>query len=120
MKRKVTARQVLAIIAIALLVGMYLSALVTALIGSEFARTLLKISLLGTFIIPILIYVILMFYRIGHRNESPVPDAYADSKDDPYEQNGDSEDDPCEHSGDSEDDPREHSGDGEGGDHAKE
>ena len=86
MKKKITARQVLAIIAIALLVGLYISALVLALIGSEFAQTLLKISLIGTFIIPIIIYVIMMFYHIGHKKEEPVPDTYADAKDDPFDE----------------------------------
>ncbi|MCM1307963.1 MAG: hypothetical protein NC223_05125 [Butyrivibrio sp.] len=84
MKKKISAKQVLAIIAAALLVGLYISALVLSLIGSEAAQTLLKISLLGTFIIPIIIYVIMMFYRIGHKKEEPVPDTYADEKDDPY------------------------------------
>lgn len=95
MKKKASAKQVLAIIAIALLVGLYLSALILSLIGSELAQTLLKISLLGTFIIPIIIYVIMMFYRIGHKNDEPVPDTYAEGKDDPYEESangGDSED----------------------------
>lgn len=96
MKKKITARQVLAIIAIALLAGLYISALVLALIGSELAQTLLKISLLGTFIIPILIYVIMMFYRIGSKKEEPVPDTYADGRDDPFDESvngndGDSE-----------------------------
>lgn len=86
MKKRITGRQILAIAAIVLLVGMYVSALVLSLIGSDFARTLLKIALLGTFIVPIIIYVIMMFYRLGHKNEAPEPDVYADSKDDPYEQ----------------------------------
>lgn len=92
MKKKANGRQILAIIAIVLLVGMYVAALVFSLIGSDFANTMLKISLLGTFIVPILIYVIMMFYRLGHRKESPEPDVYADAKDDPYEQEPEYED----------------------------
>lgn len=84
MKRKVSFKQVLAILCIVLLLGMYLSTLIFALIRSPWAQTMLKISLLGTFGIPIVIYVIFMFYKLTKRNSIPEDKVYADEGQDPY------------------------------------
>ncbi len=58
--------RIMAIVAIVLLVGMYVTSLVFALIHNSFANTMLKISLTGTFAIPVIIYLIMMFYRLSH------------------------------------------------------
>ena len=84
MKRKVRFRQITAIAGIALLAGIYLTALVCALIKSPVASVILKIALCGTFFIPVLIYVILMFYKLAHRNDAPEETIFYDERDDPY------------------------------------
>ncbi len=77
MKRKVSFKQVLAIICIALLLGLYLSTLVFALIRSPWAQTMLKLALLGTIGIPIVIYLILMFYKLSKKDSKPEDKTYA-------------------------------------------
>lgn len=62
-------KRILAMASIVLLVAMYVSALVFSLIKSDFANTMLKISILCTFFIPIVAYVIMMFYRLTHKND---------------------------------------------------
>ena len=52
-------KQILAITGIVLLVLLYLSALVFALIDSPMAATMLKVSFSMTLVIPIVLYVIL-------------------------------------------------------------
>lgn len=71
MKKKMTAKQITAIIAIALLAGMYLVSLIFALIHSELALNLLKISLIGTIAVPTVIYLILMFTKLARRSDPP-------------------------------------------------
>lgn len=61
-------KQVLAMIAIVLLAGMYVSSLVLAFINTETARTLLKISFICTLTIPVIIYILMMMFRLTHRN----------------------------------------------------
>lgn len=62
-------KRILAMISIVLLAAMYISALVFSMIKSDFANTMLKISLLCTFFIPVVAYVIMMFYRLTHKND---------------------------------------------------
>lgn len=71
MKKKATAKQIIAIIGIVILAGMYISTLVFAIIGSAFAMNMLKASLLCTFVIPIVIYLIMMFYKLSHKDNTP-------------------------------------------------
>ena len=86
MKKKVKTKQVLAIIAIALLVAMYLTAMILAFIKNPLAQRLLQLSLLCTFAVPVLIYLIMMFYKLAHRNDHIKEEekVYADEKDDPF------------------------------------
>ena len=67
MKRKISARQIFAIAAIVLLAGLYVACLVLALIHSETAFRLLQLTIVLTVLVPVTMYVIMMFYRLNHR-----------------------------------------------------
>ncbi len=56
-------QRVLAWIGIALLLCLYLCNLVLALIGSDFAKTLLWISLVATIMIPIILYFFIIMLK---------------------------------------------------------
>ena len=60
-------KRILAIAAIVILVGLYLSCLVLALIHSDAAFKLLQLSLVMTVLIPVTAYVGMMFYKLNHR-----------------------------------------------------
>lgn len=57
-------RRIAAWIGIIVLVGLYLSTLILALIGTETSRTLLKFSILSTLILPVLMYGYLLLYKV--------------------------------------------------------
>lgn len=57
-------KQILAIIVIIFLVALYISALIFALIGSPTAMILLKVALCMTFVVPIILYGLLLFHRL--------------------------------------------------------
>ncbi len=61
MKKKI--RRVMAVIAIILLLSMYLINLVLALIGSEWAQEMLKLTMVMSIMIPILLYAFLMIMK---------------------------------------------------------
>ena len=62
MKRKVTSRQVVAIIGIVLLVLMYIVTLIAAIADSSASGRLFRICLYATVVIPILIWVYTWMY----------------------------------------------------------
>lgn len=68
--KRTKAKQVLAIIAIVVLLSMYVLSFIFALIHNSFAQTMLKISIICTSVIPIIIYIIMMFFKLGHRKDS--------------------------------------------------
>ncbi len=75
MKKKFGFKQIMALIAVVLLVGMYVVSLILAFIHNEMARIFLKVSLTGTIVIPVVIYFIMMFYRLAHKNDNlDIPD----------------------------------------------
>ena len=84
MKEKMQAKRILAIVAIVLLVGMYITSLVLAIIHSPAALNFLKISLGATLLVPIIIYFIMMFLKLSTPNLDPEEKIYADEKDDPF------------------------------------
>ena len=84
MKEKMQAKRILAIVAIVLLVGMYMTSLVLAIIHSPAALNFLKISLGATLLVPIIIYFIMMFLKLSTPNLDPEEKIYADEKDDPF------------------------------------
>lgn len=57
-------KQIFAILAIVLLVGLYLSTLIFALIGSSDAMVLFKASIFSTVVIPVLIWAYSMIFRL--------------------------------------------------------
>ena len=84
MKEKMQVRRILAIAGIILLIGMYVVSLVLAIIHSPMALKFLKISLGATFIIPVILYFILMFLKLSTPNLDPEEKVYVDEKDDPF------------------------------------
>ena len=84
MKEKMHAKRILAIVAIILLVGMYITSLILAIIHSPAALNFLKISLGATLLVPIIIYFIMMFLKLSTPNLDPEEKTYADEKDDPF------------------------------------
>ncbi len=61
MNSKWTLKRVVAIIAIALLVGLYILTLVAALLSTPESSTLFRVSLILTVVIPVLSYLIIRF-----------------------------------------------------------
>ncbi len=57
-------KQILAVLGIVLLVGLYLSTLVFAIIGSSDAMNLFKASIFATVVVPVLIWAYSMVYRL--------------------------------------------------------
>lgn len=84
MKRKIKARQIIALSGVVILAGLYIASLVLALCKSEIAFNFFKLSLFCTMIIPVMIYFILMFFKLGKNNSLPEEKVYADEKDDPF------------------------------------
>ncbi|MBQ9387977.1 MAG: hypothetical protein IJU01_04880 [Lachnospiraceae bacterium] len=62
-KNHTKGQRILAWIGIGLLLALYLTNLVLALIGSDFARTLLWISLVATIMIPIILYFFILMLK---------------------------------------------------------
>ena len=61
MNSKWTLKRIVAIIAIALLVGLYVLTLVAALLSTPESSTLFHVSLILTVVIPVLSYLIIRF-----------------------------------------------------------
>ena len=63
MKKRKKLQRILAVIGIVLLLAMYIINIVLALIGSEAAQNMLKITMVLSIMIPILLYAFLMLMR---------------------------------------------------------
>ena len=63
-------KRFLALLGVILLVLLYFSTLIIALMDSELATGLFKVSVAGTILIPILLYGILLFYRLLNQDDS--------------------------------------------------
>ena len=59
----------MAIAAIVLLVGMYIVAIVAALGNSEHSRAIFKLALYCTFVVPVIIYLLQMIYKLANRDK---------------------------------------------------
>lgn len=57
-------RRITAWVGIIILAGLYASTIILALIGTETSRTLLKFSILSTFVLPVLMYGYILMYRV--------------------------------------------------------
>lgn len=62
-------KRILAIGAIVILVGLYIACLVLALIHSEAAFKLLQLTLVMTVLVPVTAYIVMMFYKLNHRDD---------------------------------------------------
>lgn len=62
-------RRVLAIVGIVLLVGMYIVSLIAALGKFENAHAIFMLSMYCTFVVPVIIYVIQLIYKIATKNK---------------------------------------------------
>jgi len=67
MKRKL--KQILAGAGIVLLVGMYLTTIVCAIIDTPIAHDLLRASISATFVVPFLLYGIMLVAKLLEKNE---------------------------------------------------
>ena len=61
--------RILALIGAILLIALYLSTLVFALIDSAYTLNLLKASLAATILLPILLYAYILFYRLSKHSD---------------------------------------------------
>lgn len=59
-----------ALLGVILLVLLYLSTLIFALMDSELATGMFKVSVAGTILIPVLLYGMLLFYRLSGKDDS--------------------------------------------------
>ena len=62
-------KRILALAGVILLVGMYLLTLILAIMQNEFAQALFRASFACTFIIPVLLYAYMLFYRVNHKDQ---------------------------------------------------
>lgn len=62
-------KRILAIAGVVILVGLYVSTLVFALIGSELSTNLLKASVACTILLPIILYGYMLLYKLSKKNE---------------------------------------------------
>lgn len=61
-------KKILAVLVIILLVGLYISTLVFALMDSELSFRLLQISIFSTIAVPVILYVCNMLYKLLHKD----------------------------------------------------
>ncbi len=62
-------RQIAAIIGIALLVGMYVTAIIAAAGKSENSQAIFKLALYCTFVVPVIIFVMQLVYKLMNRDK---------------------------------------------------
>ena len=62
-------RQIAAIIGIILLVGMYVVAIIAAMGKSENAQAIFKLALYCTFVVPVIIYLMQLVYKLINRDK---------------------------------------------------
>ena len=63
------ARQILAILGVVLLVGMYVATLVCALSGSENFMSMLMASIYASIVIPVLIWALTFVYKLVKKDD---------------------------------------------------
>lgn len=71
MKQKRNIRQIAALIGVAVIAAMYVVSLILALLAKPGASQMFIGSVACTIFIPILLYVLQMFYRMRHKEEEP-------------------------------------------------
>ena len=68
MKKKVTFKQILAVVGLLLIVGMYVASFVFALTAKPGAEGMFMASLVATVIIPIVLYIFIALDKVARRN----------------------------------------------------
>ena len=68
MKKKITFKQIVAIIGLLLVVGMYVASFVFALLAKPGAEGMFMASLVATVIIPIVLYIFIALDKLARRN----------------------------------------------------
>ena len=68
MKKKVTFKQVLAVVGLLLIVGMYVASLVLACFAKPGAEGMFMASLVATVIIPIVLYIFMALDKVARQN----------------------------------------------------
>lgn len=64
-------KQITALIGVIVLLGLYISTVVLACIGSDTAMRLLRAAIYATIVLPVLLWAYSMIYRLLKRNYSP-------------------------------------------------
>ena len=75
MKKKTTPKQILALGAVVLLAGLYLSCLILTLFHNDMAARMLQLAIVLTVLIPVTAYVLIMFYKLSHHKDETFNDA---------------------------------------------
>ena len=62
-------KRILALAGAVILIALYISTLIFALIDHPAATDLLKASVAATILLPVLMYAFILVYRLSHRND---------------------------------------------------
>ncbi len=73
MKQK-RVKQILAIIGLVIIAGLYITTLVLALIGSESTKQLFLVSIICTIVVPLIIYIFSWAFKLAKGNTENIPD----------------------------------------------
>ncbi len=76
MKKKT--KRVLALTGVALLAGLYLATLIFALIDSKWAYDMFRVCVVLTIVVPVLLYVYQMVYRLQKKDREDTDDRHSD------------------------------------------
>ena len=68
MKKKVTFKQIVAVVGLLLIVGMYVASFVFALTAKPGAEGMFMASLVATVIVPIVLYIFIVLDKIARKN----------------------------------------------------
>ena len=68
MKKKFTFKQIVAVVGLLLIVGMYVASFVSALMAKPGAEGMFMASLVATVIIPIVLYIFIALDKVARRN----------------------------------------------------
>ena len=82
MKQK-RVKQVLAIIGLVIIAGLYITTLILALTGNENTKQLFLVSIVCTIVVPLIMYIFTWAFKLAKGNTENTPDD--ESGDDPQE-----------------------------------
>jgi len=77
---KKNAKRIFAVIAICLLLALYITTLVSAIIGSEAAINLFRSCVYGTIAIPILLWIFISIFKYLNRNNTNIEEQKEENK----------------------------------------